>query len=173
MYVVISSIELSCSWEATSHSVTQDFPNVLQNPKVHYRVHKSPPFAPILNQMNPIQITSFYSSNIHFNIILHLRLGLSSGLFPSGFHTKILYAFLFAPKRATCSDHIIFLNLIILIIFDEKYKLRSSSSCNFLPTSFHFSHLWFKCSQHPVFKYFLLLISETKFHTHTKLYANL
>jgi hypothetical protein len=27
----------------------------------------------------------------------HLRLGLPSGLFPSGFATNILYAFLFAP----------------------------------------------------------------------------
>jgi hypothetical protein len=32
----------------------------------------------------------------------HLRLGLPSGLFPSGFRTYILYAFLFSPIRATC-----------------------------------------------------------------------
>jgi hypothetical protein len=32
----------------------------------------------------------------------HLRLGLPSGLFSSGFQTNILYAFLVSPLRATC-----------------------------------------------------------------------
>jgi hypothetical protein len=35
-----------------------------------------------------------YFPNIHFNII---HLGLPSGLFPSGFPIKILYAFLISP----------------------------------------------------------------------------
>jgi hypothetical protein len=35
---------------------------------------------------------------------IHLRLGLPSGLFPSGFPTNILYAFLFSI-RATCPSH--------------------------------------------------------------------
>jgi hypothetical protein len=33
---------------------------------------------------------------------IHLRLGLPSGLFPSGFPTNNLYTFLFSPIRATC-----------------------------------------------------------------------
>jgi hypothetical protein len=44
-------------------------------------------------------------SKIHFNIIHRLRLGLSSGLFPFGFHTNILYAFLFSPIHAPCPAH--------------------------------------------------------------------
>jgi hypothetical protein len=61
--------ELSPSWEAANYAATQELPSILWNPKVHYRVHRSPPLAPILSRINPIHTTPSYLAKIHFNVI--------------------------------------------------------------------------------------------------------
>jgi hypothetical protein len=72
--------------------------------------------------------------SLRYILILSIHLGLSfpSGLFPYGFPTKILYAFLFFPIRASYPAHLIFLYFIIVILLGEEYKLRSFSLCSFL-----------------------------------------
>jgi hypothetical protein len=138
---ITNSIELSPSWEATSCAATQEFPNILWNPKVHYYVHNSPPLVPILSQINPVHTTPPYLRSILI-LSTHLCPGLPSGLFPSGFTTNILYAFLFSPMHATWPDHLILLDLIIQIVLGEDYKL-----CSFL----HFNPFQSKYyPQHPV-----------------------
>jgi len=64
-----------------------------------------------------------YFPKIHSDIIFSVRLGLLNGFFPAGLLTKILYAFLICPVRATCPGHYILLDLITLPIFSEVYKL--------------------------------------------------
>ena len=51
----------------------------------------------------------------------HLLLGLSSGLFSSGFHTKTLYAPLLSPISATCPAHLILLDFITRTVLGEEY----------------------------------------------------
>ena len=62
----------------------------------------------------------------------HLRLGLPSGLLPSGFPIKTLYRSLPTPIRATCHAHLILLDFITRTILGEEYGSLSSSICSFL-----------------------------------------
>jgi hypothetical protein len=79
------SMEHRPSWEPNRFLATQEITRILWNPSVHNRIHNSPPSVPVLNQ-----IKTFFAPS-HF-LKIHLRLGLPSGFFPSGFPTKTLYA---------------------------------------------------------------------------------
>lgn len=79
------------SMEPSPPEATKKDPNILWNPKFHSHVHKSPPLAPLLSQINPVQTSSSYFHKIHFNIIPYPRLGLPSGLYLSNFLAKSLY----------------------------------------------------------------------------------
>jgi hypothetical protein len=67
----------------------------------------------------PDQSNPSYLPKIHFNISTHTRLGIPSGRFPSGFYSNVLCVFLLSSIRATCTDNLILLDFIILIILGE------------------------------------------------------
>jgi hypothetical protein len=128
-------MELSPSRQATICTTTQELPNILWNPKAQYSVHKSPPLVAILGQINPVNATPSCLCKICLMFFSHLRLGLPSGLFISGFTTQILYALPFRLIRAIC-HYLILLDLIIIITLAKSTvtKTKSKSFCNGIVT---------------------------------------
>jgi hypothetical protein len=105
-------------------------------------------------------------------IFAHLCIGLLSCLSPSSLSTKTLHAHLFSPTHATRPVWLIILDIIILKLCAEQYKLCISLLSKFLqpfstfplsgPNMFPstlFSNSCSLCSP---------LMWETKFHTHLR-----
>jgi hypothetical protein len=134
---------------------------------------------PILSQIDPVDTIPSYRFLLRYIFILstHLRLDLPSCLYPSSFSTNILHAFSSPPIRATCTAHIILLDLIILIMFGEEYNYvapRYAVSSN-LP-SLHLSSIQIfssvPCSETPAV-YVPSLMLKIKFRTRTEPHAKL
>jgi hypothetical protein len=87
-------MEESPSWEANSSSANQEVLRSLSKPKNHYRTHWSRQL--FLSSTRSIQSTP---SILFLYPFLHSRrcLGVLSGIFPSGFSIKTLYAPLRSP----------------------------------------------------------------------------
>jgi hypothetical protein len=69
----------SPSWETNSSSASQEIPRILCNPKVHRRIHNSPPSLPIPSQIDPVRAQSVSLKPISI-LSSYLRLGFPSDL---------------------------------------------------------------------------------------------
>jgi len=98
-------MEQSPSWEGNSHSANHKILCLLWNLNVHHCVHKSPLFAPVLSQVQPVHTFPLYFPKIHCNIIRALHIGLLRGVFSLQ---------VFQPKFCCISHHC--LNLMIYFI---------------------------------------------------------
>jgi hypothetical protein len=129
---------LNPSWEAANCVATQELSSILRNPKISYRFHKSSPLVPILSQTDPVHTIPSYLSEINLLLSTHLSLGLPSGLFPYGFLTNILHAFLFSPfvqHTLPISSYFPYLKEIQLGLWDHLAVCVCESPCP-LPSNF-------------------------------------
>jgi hypothetical protein len=118
-----------------------------------YRVYNYHALVSVLSQINPLRITQSYVRSILI-LLLHLRLGLASGLFPSAFPINNLYAVILRPHSCSMPypsylpwrDH-------------SKYTGRGVQVMKFLIMHFSSTFWHFISSQskyfpqHPVLKY--------------------
>jgi len=163
------------SWEATWFSASQEIPRILWNPKAFTSVrHLS------LSRASSIQSILQHLTLWRFILILssHLHLVLSSGLFPSGFPTKILYTPLLSTVRATCPTYLILLDFITQKILGEEYRSLGSTLCSLLHSPLASSLLGPNILFSTLFSNNLSLrsytnVRETKFHTHAKQQAKI
>jgi hypothetical protein len=122
---------------------------------------KSNPCYPILFLIHPFLI-----------LFIRLCLDLPKGPFPLRVPTKILYPFLFSMRTIHPTNFII-LDLIILMIFYKGYKFEVLLWAVFSTSLFILfdSDILLSIFLQIPSVYVLLLMSETKFHAHTKLKA--
>ena len=111
-YLLTFFMQQSPSGEANRFAASQEIPRILNNPKVHYCIHKCPPPVPILSQPNPVHTPTSHFLKIHLNIIFLSMPGSPrwslSFRFP---HQNPVYASL-RPIRATCLAHLILLDFM-------------------------------------------------------------
>jgi hypothetical protein len=88
----------------------QELPNILWNPEVHYRIHKSPSSTGSYPEPDR-SIPPYFSLRSILILSTHLRLGLPRGRFPSGFPISYMHfssphlCYMSCPSHPPWLDH--------------------------------------------------------------------
>ena len=108
--------------QLTGFQFVKKFPTFYGTRRLITAFTSAPPSVPILSQLDPVHTPTSTSWRSILVLFSHLCLGLPSGLFPSYFPTKTLYAPLLSPVRATCLAHLILIDFITRTILVEQYR---------------------------------------------------
>jgi hypothetical protein len=108
----ISSMEQSPSWESNRSSAGQEILRILWNPEIYYRIHKRLPPVPIHSQTNPVHASPSHFLEIHFNITLHVRLGVPCGLFQVSLPKHCMH-FSFLPYMPHGPRNILYKHIVV------------------------------------------------------------
>ena len=140
-YIITDSKEQNPSSKAIKSSASPEIVCTAWNLEACYRIHKTLLLVPILSQANLAHALPSYILRSILILASHLHLGLTSGLFPSGFPTKILQVFLFSAICDTSPIHLILLDFItpkniswaekfmkIVIVLSDTYIMHESST---------------------------------------------
>ena len=165
-YLLTHSMEQSPSWEANRFSASQEICRILWNPKVHYRIHKSPPPDPILSQLDPFHIPTSHFLKIHLNIMPPSTTWSSkqspSLRFP---HQNPVYKSLL-PHALYMPHPSHYFPFITRTILGKKYRSLSSSLCSFLHSPVTSSLLAPNTTHTLILKAYHRHVSVPEYHIH-------
>jgi len=135
--------------------------------KFNCRPYNSPKLVPARSQIHSVYALPCCFTNNYLNITYHLRIYISSSLFPSHFHIKSLVCNSPLPTRAiwpTDPIHLDFLTLTIFVFVEEAQFIPSlvTSSLSSPQISLSTAH-----SQRPS-AYGLPIMWKTKYRTHVE-----
>jgi len=137
VHMLAYSMERSPSWHANRFSASQEISPHFIGPKFHYLIHKRPPTAPFLNQLDPVHALTSHSLKIHLNIIFPFTPGSSKCSLSLRFpHQNPVHT---SPLPHTCymplPSHIFLKQIYSLIVFIVQFRMSGECLLSLTPTA--------------------------------------